>query len=330
MSDFYNEAIKNRYLDEITNEGSRNTIKYVFLASKRTEEIKGMDLYNFSKEDIALVLKDIPMISFHTVRANFSYINSYITWCIKNGYRENNLNPLDTVDRKWLSQFYDKTLKIHYSYDEFIDLLEDDILQNSIDKSLLMLMFHGIIGEQFSQIKSLQFSDIDFNNKTIYVKERNYHVPVDEKTIEYLQKARNEKTYYQFNSGNKEFTEKVLLESQYVFKTIQSPRGEANAPIKTNVIYKRLHSFKELFESEYLTPNAIKQSGMIKMAADLFLRDGIIGYDQLAEIGEKYDYSTILNQSNGEPYYNTHLMKIFITESVIKDLYNIDAEIKIR
>jgi integrase len=330
MSDFYNEAIKNRYLDEITNEGSRNTIKYVFLASKSTEEILGMDLYNFTKEDVALVLKDMHMISFHTVRANSSYINSYITWCIKNGYRENNLNPLDTVDRKWLSQFYDKTIKIHYSYEEFIDLLEDDILPNNIDKSMLMLMFHGIIGEQFSQLKELQYSDVDFENKTIYVKERDYHVHVDEKTIEYLEKARNENTYHQYNPVTKEFSEKNYLESPYVFKTIQSPRGESNEPIKTNVIYKRIHIFKELFESQHMTPNAIKQSGMIKMAVDLFERDGIIRYDQLAEIGEKYDYSTILNQSTGEPYYNTHLMKMFITESVIKELYDIDAEIKIR
>jgi hypothetical protein len=34
MSEFYNEAVKNRYLNELENEGTRYVNTYVFYASK--------------------------------------------------------------------------------------------------------------------------------------------------------------------------------------------------------------------------------------------------------------------------------------------------------
>jgi integrase len=191
-------------------------------------------------------------------------------------------------------------------------------------------MWEGIIGEQFNQIKELQYSDINWNDCSIYVKERNRHIKVDVKCIEYLEKARNENTYFQYNSSTQEFNEKELLNSNFVFKTIRSPRGLENEPIKTNVIYKRIHTFKELFNTDYLTPNSLKQSGMLYQAFLIHSRDNVLGYDQLAEIGEKYDYSTIMNPSSGKPYFNTFLMREFINVENLKDLYNIDAEIKIR
>jgi integrase len=328
MNEFYNEHIKNRYLDEMENEGSRATIKYIFIASKRAEEILGMDLYNFSKEDIASVMRNMSITSYHTARANVNYISNYITYCIKHGYRENNLNPLDTVDRKWSSQFVDRTVKMHYSYEEFIDLLEDPMMHNGQDQALLFMIWEGIIGEKFSELLTLTFSDVDWNNNRIYVKERNEHISVSEDCIKYLQKAYNQNTYYQFNPNTKEITEKELLPSEFIFKNIKSTRGQENEPVKINVFYKRLQAIKEIFNLSYLTPNAIKQSGMIYMAAQLFDRYREIEKEQFKEIGDKYNWSKVSN--NEYEYYNVTLMKYFITRQNLKELYDLDVDIEIR
>jgi hypothetical protein len=69
---------------------------------------------------------------------------------------------------------------------------------------------------------------------------------------------------------------------------------------------------------------------MLYQAFLIHSRDNVLGYEQFAEIGEKYDYSTITNPSSGKPYFNTFLMREFINVENLKDLYNIDAEIKIR
>jgi integrase len=328
MTEFYNEHIKNRYLDEMENEGSRATIKYIFIASKRAEEIKGMDLYNFSKEDIEHVMDNMSMTSYHTARANANYISNYITWCIKNGYRENNLNPLDTIDRKWSSKFVDRTIKIHYSLEEFTDLLEDQMMMNGQDQAFLYLIWEGIVGEKFSELQQLTFSNIDWDNNRVYVTERNRYVSVSAECIKYLQKAYNQNTYYQYNLGTSEFNEKELLQSNYIFKNIKSPRGQENELVKINVFYKRLQNLKEIFNLSYLTPNSMKQSGMINMAADLYKRDGEIETEQFREIGDKYNWSKITN--NGYEYYNVTLMKYFITRQNLKELYDLDVDIEIR
>lgn len=325
MSDFYNEVIKNRYLNELENEGSRNTISYIFLASKRAEEIKEMDLYNFSKEDIELVLENMHMTSAHTARANTNYISNYITWCIKHGYRENNLNPLDTIDSSWSRKFVDRTLKIHYSYEEFIDLLEDQNMLNAQDQSFLFLIFEGALGERFSELTELRFEDFDFDNKSVYIKGRNRNISLSDECLKYVEKAYNQDTYYVYNLKTKEFSEKELLPSPYLFKNVKSPRSTENIPVGMSVLYNRLHGLKEVLELDSLTPNGIRQSGMIYQGVLLYQQYGILGYDQFAIIGEKYNFSTVTNQSY--VYFNTTLMKVFLNEISIKELYNIEVEI---
>jgi integrase len=332
MSKLYNEEIKEQYLLQYDNEQTQKTIRNVFQNTALIEEILDKDLYEFSLEELGKAISNTNPASKNVARSNGRFISSYISWSIEapHRYRKNTINPLKGVLPEWFDSFVDQTRKIHYSYEEFIDLLEGDTLQNAADKALLFLMWEGIIGEQFNQIKELQYSDINWNDCSIYVKERNRHIKVDVKCIEYLEKARNENTYFQYNSSTQEFNEKELLNSNFVFKTIRSPRGLENEPIKTNVIYKRIHTFKELFNTDYLTPNSLKQSGMLYQAFLIHSRDNVLGYDQLAEIGEKYDYSTIMNPSSGKPYFNTFLMREFINVENLKDLYNIDAEIKIR
>jgi hypothetical protein len=71
---------------------------------------------------------------------------------------------------------------------------------------------------------------------------------------------------------------------------------------------------------------------MIKMAVDIFKEEGVLGYDQFAKVGEKYNFSKINSNNNGVEYeyYNTYLMKEFINEENIKELYGIDVIIQKR
>jgi integrase len=106
--------------------------------------------------------------------------------------------------------------------------MEDENMMNGQDQAYLFLIFEGILGEKFSELRELKFSDINWDKKTVYVKERNKHIEVTDECIKYLQKAFNENTYYQYNSESGQFSEKELLESQYIFKNIRSPRGTEN------------------------------------------------------------------------------------------------------
>jgi integrase len=325
----YNEEQKERYLDFLTdNEGTKNTIRSIFYKSWALEDARDRDLADFNLEEIGKVIERSNPFSKSVAKTTTRFLSSYITFAIENGLRENNINPLDGVSNEWIESFVDMTKKIHYSYSEFVDLIEK--MNNGQDQAFLYMVYEGIIGERFSELIELKLSDINWETNEVYIKSRDENITVSDECMKYIKKAYDEDVYHQYNKKTNQYTIKSLLKSEYIFKNVESPRAIENEPVKLNVIYKRLHSLKEIFNLEYLNPQSIRQSGMIYAAYQIYQEEGILGYDQLAKIGKRFDYSTITNQSTGEPYYNTFLMKNFITKENLKDLYNIDAEIKIR
>jgi hypothetical protein len=95
-----------------------------------------------------------------------------------------------------------------------------------------------------------------------------------------------------------------------------------------SMLYTRMHTIKDLLQAEVLTPNSIKQSGVLWYCLQEFQKDGVLGYEQFAKVGEKYDLSKISN--NGYEYFNTFLLREYVTETAFKELYNIDVIIQKR
>lgn len=328
MSKLYNEEIKERFLSTYDNESTQTTIRNVFAKTELVESVLEKDLYSMNLTELGKSIENTNPYNLNVAKSTGRFISQYLTWCTENGYRESNINPLKGVDDEFYDKYVDKSKKIHFSFDEFLTLLEDKSLHNAQDKSFLFLMFEGLMGEQFSELRELTINDINWDENKIFIKSRNQYIEVSKECIKYLEKTINEKTYYNYNSKTKDFNERELLPSPYVFKTTKSPRSTEGQMVGMSMLYTRLHALKEILDLQYLTPNAIKQSGMIKMTVDIYNEEGVIGYEQLAKVGEKYDYSKIYTDEY--EYYNTYLMKEFINESNIKDLYNIDVIIQKR
>jgi integrase len=328
MSKLYNGEIKERFLSNYDNEQTQATIRNVFAKTELVESVLEKDLYEMNLTELGKCIENTNPYNKNVAKSTGRFISQYLTFCTENGYRNSNINPLKGVDDEFYDKYVDKSKKIHFSFNEFLELLEDPILHNAQDKSFLFLIFEGLLGEQFSELRELKISDIDFENKTVYIKERGQKVEISDECIKYLEKTINEKTYYNYNPKTKDFNERELLQSVYVFKTTKSPRATEGQMVGMSMLYTRIHALKEILDLEYFTPNAIKQSGMIKMAVDIFKEEGVLGYDQLAKIGEKYNFSKLDN--NGYSYYNTYLMKEFINEENIKELYGIDVVIQKR
>ncbi|MDT0160395.1 hypothetical protein [Bacillus sp. AG4(2022)] len=328
MAEFYNNAIKQRYLEGIKNEHSRQTISYIFTASRGAEEnVLGTDLYNFSKEDIEKVLSNMNCLTYNSARSNTNFIKNYISWAISNGYRENNLHPLDGIDKKWMNKFVDKTTKIHYSDEEFYDLLEE--LPNAQDQALLYLIFEGISGSSFSQLQALTYNDINWNKNEVYVKERDESIELTDAGMRYLENAYKAATYRYFDSETGDHKERDLLNSDYLFKNPKSPRTKTeNLPVTTATLYNRLNNIRNEFLLQHLTPISIKQSGMIHTAAKILQEkiangeDPKLSREDIKVIGDKYQASKVENREYS--YYNRSLMKQFINAEKLKELYGID------
>ncbi|MFS1518571.1 hypothetical protein V1503_19220 [Bacillus sp. SCS-151] len=327
MSELYNEALKNRYLNEFENEDSRVVIKYVFVASRNSEEnVLERDLYNFNKEQIGTIIQSMSPKTLNTARSYTAYIRQYITWAIKNGYRENNLNPLDTANKEWYSQFIDKTYKIHFSDEEFEDFIES--FENAVDQAMFQLFYEGAMGEDFSEIKNLNYYDIDWNKNTIELKddasEEKRKLKISDRCVRYLKNAYAQEKYMSYNVKTKNFNEKELFTGDFIFRNVKHHRTK-DIVLSTGVIYTRINAIKEIHGLDYLTPNGIRQSGMLKEAAEVLQEEGELKYKQFAKLGEKFNVPMFNN--NGMMMYNTTLIKTFITSENLKELYDIDIDL---
>jgi integrase len=330
MSRLYNEEIKERYLSQYDNEQTQKTIRNVFFKTELIESVLEKDLFDCTLDELGKCIENNNPQTRSVAKSTGRFISNYISWAIEERLKINKINQLKGVTTEWYDQFIDTTKKIHFSYSEFLELLEDEAMLNATDKIFLFLLFEGAIGERFSQIKEMKYSDIDFDNNIIYIKERDYHMKVDEKLIRYLEKSRNENTYYQYNQKIGEFVEKELLPSEYIFRNVKSPRSTEGQQIGMNVLYSRLHTLKDILNVEHLGAQSLRQSGMLWEAVKIHKEEGKLAYDELARIGEKYDYSTIKNPNTGEPYYNTFLMREFLNSENLFELYGLNIEIEKR
>jgi integrase len=322
MSKLYNPEIKEKFLMTYDNEQSRKTLNNVFLKSELVESVLEKDLYSFNLTEIGKVIQNANPHSKLVAQSLGRFISQYITWAMS--YRESNLNPLQGVNSEWYEQFVDKTKKIHYSFDEFIELLESPDMRNPQDQAFLFLCFEGISGKQFIELRELQWNDVNVEENKIYIKQRDEYVDVLPECIKYLQKAYDQKVYYMYDSETKDYKEKELLDSPYIFKNQKAGRTYPGTMVSMGVFYNRIHSLADQFSLEYLTCNALKQSGQIFYSVKLYEQYGKLDYEQFEIIGKKYQGSMV--HSGDYHYYNTTLLKQYINPENINELYGINIE----
>src|SRR5579875_26870 len=209
MNKLYNEEIKERFLSQYENEDTRKTIRNVFQKTELVERVLEKDIFEMNLTELGKCIENTTPFTKNVSISTGRFLSNYISYCTKQGLRQSNINPLKGIDNNWYDQFVSKN-KIHYSYDEFFGLLEE--LPNGQDQALLALIWHGIMGEGFEELRQLKFEDVKWDKNTVFVSQRDYYVPVDEKTIHYLDKAYKQITYYQCKNDGK-FNEKELIPS---------------------------------------------------------------------------------------------------------------------
>lgn len=320
MNKLYNPELKERFLSTYDNEDTRTTIRYAFFKSYLIESVLDKDLADFNLDEIGKCIANSSPHNVQTAKATGRFLSAYISWAIEEGIREgSNIDPLKGITSSWFEQFVDKSKKIHYSLDEFINLLEE--IPNAQDQAFLCLLWEGL---NLEELREIHYNDINWNENKITVRVRNGEViNLDNRFMRYIENAYKSTTYRTFKETG-EHTEKELLQSDYLFKNLKSPRTKEGVPVTNAVFYTRLANIKKEFDLEYLTPNACKQSGQIHMAAELYKENGKLEYEQFELIGDKYKVSKM---TAGEyEYFNTTLMREYISSENLKELYNLDVK----
>lgn len=322
MNKIYNEEIKEKFLSTYDNQGTQATLRHVFFKTFLIEDVLNKDLANFNLDQIGKCIANASPHNNQTARSIGRFISGYLDWSIEEGLRENsNINPIKGISPSWYDAFVDKK-KVHYSYNEFIDLLSS--MSNGQDQMFLSLIFSGLMGRSFGELRELKITDINFDTNQVYVKERDIYITIEDELMKFIEKGVNQNSYFTYNNETGEHNERPLVESSYIFKNVQSPRTSSASNVNPSVFYNRLNNMRLEHDLEYLTPNACKQSGVIYQCYLLYQEYGKLEYEEFSKLSEKYELPMVT--SNGLTYLNTSLIKEYVSSENFKNLYDLDVK----
>jgi hypothetical protein len=312
--ELYNKEVKEEYLDSLK-KGSRKILERVFKISYAIEMELDRDLYTFSRDELRrlfyLFLASTPNAS----KYNVNYVYGYLQWCLDNNYKKG-LNPLETVDTAWKEQFVIRQEKRFYTDAEMKEMISE--LKNAQDAVIFYGIFLGIRGEKCSEITNLFRKDIDEENQTLLLTDADGStrtIKVDSECIRLCRQALKEDVYIKKNgnpSADIKSETSELIDTNRVVKL--SNTRVVNDGADENIVYRRFAMIAREFDLGSVTPTAVFQSGMIKLAKDLYV-DGKLDSEGYKVIAKQFNISDAVLQ---------RLKNDFLNEEGIKETYQLN------
>lgn len=311
----YNSDTKKEFLVEHS-EASQKTYKWLFQKSSKMEMIAEQELFNFSFNQIGILMSDyLQPNTINTARAYGRLISSYLNWACKKGFNKENI--LKKTNTDYFDQYVGTENKIYFSEEEIDEMVNK--LVNAQDSVIIRLLFEGIEGDALSELLNLKINDAA--EDTIHVEGRGHRVKVTEKCMSLVNRAIREDTYLLRNGEAKgKKKEAALVDNNYLIKSAIGKTINLEKADK-HLVYRRIAMISEYFDYKYLNAKNIRKSGMIKMAKDLYARDGELDKKQLGEIAEQFGIKKV--KMGKYEFHNYTMIKDFVNMENIRLLYSI-------
>lgn len=268
-----------------SNEGTQvNSFRILRLFNKE-ELAKGRDLYELNEEEIKELITSLPSTSKRTIQSLSCVFDKYHNWAIEKGLNVTNINPMNNINvtEDLLIGLQKKTLKKKFLTKSEMYESIDEYLKNETSvyqcASIVPLLFHGIAGEGFCEIRNLKPEDVNFDTNIITIKgsESTREVWVDDKCLALIEEACNE-TYRLRADGKID----NYNPSDYIFKN--SKLGNTD-PIKRQRVFERV---KEVLGG-VVTPMSLLKSGQMEMLKRMLKEKGTLTNDDYKLVTKLYN-----------------------------------------
>ncbi len=324
-TNYYNEEIKERFLNTLETPIIQKFSRYPLEKAIRTERFYSKDLYDMTLEEIGEVVKDLSCSTTDAAYNNTLKIEEYIDWAIEEGYRKSNINPLSILKskREWSKQFVSEFRTYLFTKKDLIEMM--DRLVNVVDKAIILALFEGVEGKDYSEILNLKRSDITSieNRHEVSLKDDGEEEPrtivISELLKDKLVETNNQIYYINKNglTTSDRYNKSKIEESEFIFN--KTTRGKQGGRPNGFYIRRKFAEFKDIFATEHLVAKHLKDSGVCHMANELQV-DGIISKESLKKIAEHYNTS-FTTAGNGDRYRNLTKIKQIIDTKDFEEVY---------
>lgn len=274
--EIYNPKNKIPYIESKENDSYKELIRWVFNKTAATEEGLGKELYKFKLDDYKVFFEK-RLVNEQTARVYLSVFRNYLEWVMKNVPTAPTHNVLEDISDEFIQEVSRKprTKYLHsQEIGEITGLINTNEynyppLHNAQDKALVFLLFSGIMGSAMNDLINIKKEDINFENNTIYLKDKEKEVFILPAGMQIIQKALEENIYTRYISTDESQyggSENRLVKSDYLFRKAVIGNGSVNdtdGKMTRPAFQKRLVTLKSWLGIDNFTANTIFHSGLI-------------------------------------------------------------------
>lgn len=314
----FNPERKLQYLNYMIDEGTiqpKTSTSYarIFGLTKPFEEKYHKELSDFNIKEIEKVFHSFEANNRNTIESYGRIISSYLNWSVKNGYAKE--NPLSSFRPSDFERYL--TNNESYMTERQLRRYEEQCV-NYQDAVILRLIFEGVGGKQLSEIRNLKESQVDVENKRLFLMNEATHsgriLEVEQRTIDLIIGAIGQMEYRKSNgdmeqtpfNNVRDYTD--LVDNEYVVRSSITKTDHFSTPVDKFVIYRRIETIAKSLGIEDLTAKFIQRSGMVHQAYKL-MEDGELSLDDLKLVAERF---------NMKSYHN---LKGFLTANNVSKVY---------
>ncbi|MBC5629475.1 hypothetical protein H8S20_11300 [Clostridium sp. NSJ-6] len=225
------EINKNDFLNDFYKNSSTKQVEYYLYNSSifYVEKIKGIDLSEFTTDEIKDIIEAVPTSSKGQQNRVFKFINQYCKWRVDKGFIT--LNPCDNIDRNDFTTNV-KALKTKViGLDKFWSMINLMMAKGCHIQLVLPLVLsrYGIYGKHAYDLLNLRYGQISIKEKTVTLYYEDGAVKtillVDDRFIDIIEKSKHENIVDSSYKG-------IYLDTGYVIRR-SSLAGEYAGNIET-------------------------------------------------------------------------------------------------
>ena len=164
------------------------TTWYMYKRIRYLEVIRNRDIMNFTKDELEMLLKCKKNFSTSYKNSLYNFLLRYLDYCVEEGYIEENIcKKIDfpEISKPIIKKENSEKFVFHSLnyYKNILSMRDCRFKHLNIDYYFpILLARYGITGTELCHIRNIKVTDIDFDNKCVYIYRNNEKVtiPVDD------------------------------------------------------------------------------------------------------------------------------------------------------
>lgn len=265
--------LKINFIEEmalISSDSMMDLIKKVMKKIDLYESIVGKSIYNYTIEMYKDILGDFRASSVSSLNSYFSVIKKYIEYSMD---KRDNVNlDYKLITSKEMEKLVNKVAHDdrYITRDELTELISNAI--NPQDMALLILIFEGVRGVDYDDIRLLKTKDIDFNNGVIHLKNKDIKVE-SQLFLSIIKEATKQLEYVKYLSGERASVKyyKIHEDNEYVIKRLMH-KSDGLDPYVGHRLKVKVSELTSEMGREHLTGTTIYNSGLAERLLKEFNR----------------------------------------------------------